>query len=110
MTFETFYCCYGSGVEVSSTKPRTMEHRDLYVFAFEILEEPDDFFGIVDHVGTTFQIMVEPNDVFWCEVPDTAHKGSHGARLNFDQLVDVLKQLPSTFTASMIPGASFDAW
>ena len=110
MTFDTFYCCYGSDEEVSCSKPRRMEHADLYVFAFEILQEPEDFFGVVDAHGTTFQIMVEPNDVFWCEVPDPARRGSHGARLGFDDLVDVLKQLPPKFTAEMIPGAAFEAW
>jgi hypothetical protein len=50
------------------------------------------------------------DDAYWVEVPSPQRSGSYGARLSFDVVTDLFKELPSEFGPESLPLLQFRSW
>lgn len=107
MSFKVFYCRYRDDFEQSTPGPLATE--EIREFAMSILESTDDFFGVVDPAGTTFQIMLE-NGRYWIEIPRPESNGSYGTHVDRATVVAILDDLPLVFDDSMVRGGKFQVW
>jgi len=112
MKFKVFHCIAGSDLDdVEADDAVEMEHADIYTKLFGRLEEHEDFFGMVDAKGVTFQAMYHAEkDRYWFEIPVEDEGGSYGAFFDFDDAVDIMKTLPETFSPDQFPALEFEAW
>ena len=62
------------------------------------LRTDGDVLGLIDDQDTTLQLLYDAASAsYWVEIPVPAEKGSYGADLTFDGVVDLFRQLPDRF-------------
>ena len=112
MKFRVFYYLHNSPEdEVTAEQGVEMEHADIYTELFGGLEVHNDFFGMVDAQGAILQVMYhEEKDSYWFEIPVESEGGSYGRFIDFDEAVDFIKRLPSTFEVARFPSFEFEPW
>ena len=109
--FKVFYAFQESGRQVPADAPVEMLEADIYSELLGEFERDRDFIGLIDSAGVTLQVLYEADhDQYWVELPEPAMSGSHGRYFSFDELADLLRNLPECFTISAFPGLEFQSW
>jgi len=107
MIYKTFYTCYSTGLEASED---TITQNELKNFAFNILRNKDDFFGLVDAEDNTLQFMVEDTNKIWMEIPTPTKKGSYGKHINVDEFSVLIDNLKPFFRIEDFTNMEFVSW
>ena len=69
---------------------------------FWCLLDLDDYLGIVNEQGQSFQILHDASkNLYWAEVPCEADKASYGQEFSREALLDLLHRLPANFDRAM---------
>lgn len=110
MSYHVFYFCQASGDDVPGSDPQPAGASEIPALARRMLRDSDDFFGVVDGMGTTLQIAVVDEDEFLVEVPDPEQSGSYSAYLDGIEVFTLLESLPYRFGADTVPRAKFQRW
>ena len=78
---------------------------------FWCLLDLDDYLGIVNEQGQSFQILHDASkNLYWAEVPCEADKASYGQEFSREALLDLLHRLPANFDRAMFEAPQKLAW
>ena len=94
MPYQVFYTSYSLQESVSSGSPRLLEGDQLKALALRILNEEDDFLGVVDNEERVVQFMREAEDDFLMEIPDFDARSSLQCHLSREEMSELMGRLP----------------
>lgn len=109
MEYQVFYFCFDKGEDVPGSDPVTRAAAELPELAERMLCDEGDFVGVIDASGNTLQFMAMEDSV-WLEIPAPEEHGSYGQHLSFEELLDVLRELPATFSPKLFSEFAFKPW
>jgi hypothetical protein len=111
MHYRVFYLFERSGESVSSASALEVSSREICEQLLPRLQHDDDYLGIIDPADNTLQILREPGSRrYWVELPIDAAKASFGRHMDFEELQQLIRQLPSVFDRDAIPGLEYRPW
>jgi hypothetical protein len=111
VTFRVFYCFYAENDVVLAADAAPMDVADIYSELLGRLSSDGDFLGMTDEEGHTLQMMYDPDKDRYCvEIPSPERHGSYACNMDFDQVVELMKALPTQFVPAAIPGLEFETW
>jgi hypothetical protein len=111
MHYRVYYLFERSGESVSSASGLEVSSREIREQLLPRLQHEDDYLGIIDHQENTLQILLEPGTTrYWVELPMDAAKASYGRHMDFQQLQELIRGLPSVFDHHAIPGLEYRPW
>jgi hypothetical protein len=74
-------------------------------------DEPGSFFGVVSDDDVTLQFYLEDyNDRIRMEVPAPTEAGSYAKYVNFDQALEIVKNLKERFRSEDFFDLKFESW
>jgi hypothetical protein len=111
MHYRVFYLFERSGESVSSASALEVSSREICEQLLPRLQHDDDYLGIIDPAENTLQILREPGSRrYWVELPIDAAKASFGRHMDFEELQQLIRELPSVFDRDAIPGLEYRPW
>jgi hypothetical protein len=111
MHYRVFYLFERSGESISSASALEVSGREICEQLLPRLQHDDDYLGIIDPADNTLQILREPGSRrYWVELPIDAAKASYGRHMDFDELQQLIRALPSVFDRDAIPGLEYRPW
>lgn len=110
MHYRVFYLFDRSGEALSSASAVEMSARSICEQLLPRLQGEDDYLGIIDAQENTLQILCEPEERYWVELPIDAAKASYGRHMNINELRDLMMELPAVFEREAIPGLEYRPW
>ena len=111
MHYRVYYLFERSGESVSSASALEVSSREIREQLLPRLQHEDDYLGIIDQAENTLQILREPGSIrYWVELPLDAAKASYGRHMNFDEVDQLIRELPSVFDRDAIPGLEYRPW
>ena len=109
MDYQVFYYCFDKKADVPGTEPKTVPASELPTIAETMLCDEGDFVGIIDREGATLQFIAVESGI-WLEIPAPEESGSYGRHLEFEELIEQLKNLPATFAPDKFENFEFKPW
>ncbi|MFB1489681.1 MULTISPECIES: hypothetical protein [unclassified Thiocapsa] len=111
MHYRVFYLFERSGESVSSASGLEVSSREIREQLLPRLRHADDYIGIIDHADNTLQILREVGSIrYWVELPIDAARASYGRHMDFDEVDQLIRELPSVFDREAIPGLEYRPW
>lgn len=111
MHYRVFYLFDRSGEALSSASAVEMSARAICEQLLPRLQTEDDYLGIIDAQENTLQILCDQGARhYWVELPIDAAKASYGRNMEFDELRDLMLNLPAVFDREAIPGLEYRPW
>ena len=110
MEYKVFYLNYKNNEEIPSSSPKTMTKENI-LEKIEILNEHNDnFLGIIDSNNVTLQFRVDTESRIWAEIPIPEKKGSYGAKIEYHEVVTILKDLDGYIDKNSYSNFEFTSW
>ena len=110
ISYKVFYQDYKKNEGPSSSSPKTMTKESI-LEKIEILnEDEENFFGIIDSNGVTLQFHAYPKPKIWAEVVVKEEKGSYGAKIKYQEVVTIIKDLDGTIDKNNYSKFEFEPW
>ena len=110
MQYRQFYCRNATSDSIEGGSAEPVDRYSSVSTALQILQDPGDFYGIVDDREVTLQFMVEPEGDVWVEVPCPQERGSYGRRISFSEIEPILLSLSGALSKDCIEGLEFISW
>jgi hypothetical protein len=110
MNYDVFYCCYSKGFSIDSENPQQFDKETIVSIGQNILRDYKDFFGMIDRNGIVLQFYMENHSEIWMEIVSPQEKGSYGKYIKYDDLENILSNLPENFSTETIGGLKFELW
>ena len=108
--YTVFYSLH-SGEWVETSQQAKMTLVEVHANLLVKMVHSEDFFGLVDDTGTTFQVAYDPQTQrYWCELVAPAKRGSYGRLLSFLDIASLIRELPPRFHAADFPSFDFQTW
>jgi len=95
MPYQVFYTSYSLQESVSSSSPQPLDGEQLKALALRILNEEDDFLGVVDNEERVIQIMRESDDDYLVEIPDFDARSRLQRHLRKQEALELIGCLPN---------------
>lgn len=107
-TYTVFYEFEDAGGSVAPEKGLRLDSAYVLRELMGRLRNDGDFLGLIDDQDTTLQFLYDAGSyAYWAEIPVIAEKGSYGAWLTFDGVVELIRGLPGRFEVSAFPQFRF---
>jgi hypothetical protein len=81
------------------------------MFYDTIGDEPGSYFGAISQDDVTIQFYLEDHDErIRIEVPVPMEQGSYAKYVNFDEALEIIKNLKDNFSLKDFPGLKYESW
>lgn len=111
MHYRVFYFFERSGDSISSTSPVEMSAKSIHGELLGRLQSSDDYLGILDARDNVLQILpASGENRFWVELPLVEARASYGRYMAFEELQELILDLPQVLERDGIPDMQYRPW
>lgn len=110
MSFTYFYTDYTTDKHIRSDEPQSATLAEIIECMKTLLQEPDNFIGIVDEQDVTLQFMVDDDGSIIVDLPVNDKNGSFTKSADLDACIAIVNAIGDGIVLDNIEGLSFKAW
>jgi len=110
MAFKFFYTDYANNKDVRSDEAVSETLDNIIGHMQQMLQEPDNFIGLIDENNLMLQFMVEDDGSICVDVPMHEQKGSLTKNATLTESIDIVRELNQEIPFDEIDGLEFKPW
>lgn len=100
------------GYDVSSDNATSLDKEYTIDMVYDTIgDEPNSFFGVINHDDITLQFYLEDyNERIRMEIPIPKEQGAYAKYVNFEEALEIIKNLKDNFSLKDFPDLEFESW
>ena len=110
MTYKFYYTDYSTDKHIRSDEAVSESLDNIIGQMNSLLQEPDNFIGIIDENNVMLQFMVEDDGSICVDIPMHDQKGSLTKSANLNECISLVDSLQENILIEQIEGLEFKHW